>query len=65
MRTMHGEGRRERSMFPMYLPKCERRVPRRARRRYSQFIFYFDNEMFYIFSMKFKLVRVEDAGIEK
>jgi len=55
---------KERESDRCFLRICQNanvRVRRRARRRYSQFIFYFDNEMFYIFSIKFKLVRVEDA----
>ena len=42
-------------MFSTYLPNENVRAVTRARQRYSQFIFYFDNEMFYIFSKKFKL----------
>lgn len=63
-RRAEKEGERKRSMFPTYLPNANVRAVIYARQRYSQFIFYFDNKMFYIFSKKFKL-HVMRIGVEK
>lgn len=62
VRWLRGEGRRKKAINVSYV--FAKRERSRARQRYSRFIFYFDKEMFYIFSNKFKLHRVENPSRE-
>lgn len=62
VRWLRGEGRRKKAINVSYV--FAKRERSRVRQRYSRFIFYFDKEMFYIFSNKFKLHRVENRNRE-